>query len=102
MLGAHMLENTISNMTHVLYTCKIYCYIVECDVTVILEYSSTVMVDQYEEFSVELHDEWVMRGSAAVFECKVNPVFVKDYVRVVGWSIGSKDIVPGKRYFTIN
>ncbi|KAL5020556.1 hypothetical protein ScPMuIL_003448 [Solemya velum] len=58
---------------------------------------TTVMVDQYEEFSVELHDEWVMRGSAAVFECKVNPVFVKDYVRVVGWSIGSKDIVPGDR-----
>jgi len=36
-----------------------------------------------------------MRGSTATFRCIINPPYVKEYIKIVGWTQGTKEIVAG-------
>ena len=54
-----------------------------------------MIVEQLQRFIVQLNDVWAMRGGTAVFSCEVNPQYVRDYVKVTGWTKGDKEIQPG-------
>lgn len=58
---------------------------------------STVLVEQYTNYEVSLNDKWVMRGSTAVFRCAINPLYVTDYVKVIGWTRGDRKLYSGER-----
>ena len=55
----------------------------------------SVIVEQIQRFIVQLNDVWVMRGGTAVFSCEVNPQYVRDYVKVTGWTQEPVEIEPG-------
>ncbi|XP_055958792.1 cell adhesion molecule DSCAM [Patella vulgata] len=57
-----------------------------------------VLVEQYKNYNVQLNDKWVMEGATAVLKCDVNPYYVQDYVSVIGWTLGTRPIVPGGRF----
>ncbi|KAK3107290.1 hypothetical protein FSP39_011199 [Pinctada imbricata] len=56
-----------------------------------------VLVDDYKTSNLQLSDEWVMRGGTAVFKCIINPHYVKQYLKVVSWTQGTKPIYAGER-----
>ena len=57
----------------------------------------SVLIDQYKTYNLQLTDVWVMRGSTATFRCIINPPYVKQYIKIVGWTQGTKEIVAGER-----
>ena len=57
--------------------------------------SISVLTEQYNTYNVQLTDVWAMRGSTAVFNCVINPYFVKDYITVVGWTHGTTSVRSG-------
>ncbi|OPL20938.1 hypothetical protein AM593_07185, partial [Mytilus galloprovincialis] len=56
-----------------------------------------VLIDDYKTYNLQLTDVWAMKGSTATFRCVINPSYVKEYIKVVGWTQGTKPIVPGER-----
>ncbi|OWF38939.1 Down syndrome cell adhesion molecule [Mizuhopecten yessoensis] len=56
-----------------------------------------VLVDEYTTYHLTSNEVWAMRGSTAVFRCSINPYFVKDYVKIVGWVQGTNPIVEDER-----
>lgn len=57
----------------------------------------SVLIDDYKTYNLQLTDVWAMKGSTATFTCVINPSYVKEYIKVVGWTQGTKPIVPGDR-----
>ncbi|XP_055866242.1 cell adhesion molecule DSCAM-like isoform X4 [Biomphalaria glabrata] len=51
-----------------------------------------VLVEQYTNYDVSLNDMWVMRGSTAVLRCVINPPYVTEYVKVIGWTRGDMEL----------
>ncbi|CAL1548258.1 unnamed protein product, partial [Lymnaea stagnalis] len=52
----------------------------------------TVLVEQYTNYDVAPNDLWVMRGSTAVLRCVINPHYVTEYVKVIGWARGDMEL----------
>ncbi|RUS90023.1 hypothetical protein EGW08_002210, partial [Elysia chlorotica] len=46
---------------------------------------TSVLVEQYTQYHVTLNDDWVMRGGTTVLRCVIDPTYVTDYVKVIGW-----------------
>ncbi|KAK3760239.1 hypothetical protein RRG08_052187 [Elysia crispata] len=46
---------------------------------------SSILVEQYTQYHVTLNDEWVMRGGTTALRCVIDPTYVTDYVKVIGW-----------------
>ena len=38
----------------------------------------------HQNYKVQVHDEFVIRGNGAVFRCHI-PTFVREFVQVIGW-----------------
>lgn len=55
-----------------------------------------VLVEQYTNYDVSLNDMWVMRGSTAVLRCVINPPYVTEYVKVIGWTRGDMELRSGQ------
>lgn len=51
-----------------------------------------------QAYTVELHDNHVMRGNTAVFKCAV-PAYVKDYIEVTSWSRSTNELTSGTHSF---
>lgn len=62
----------------------------------------SVLVEQYTNYEVTLNDKWVMRGSTAVLRCTINPNYVTDYVKVIAWTRGDRELYSGKTPFNFN
>ncbi|XP_052806024.1 LOW QUALITY PROTEIN: cell adhesion molecule DSCAM-like [Mya arenaria] len=60
--------------------------------------TSAVLVGQLEQFTVSVHDVWVMRGGTAVLQCDINPSFWRDHVNVTSWTHGAQTIKQGGRF----
>ncbi|KAK3760237.1 hypothetical protein RRG08_052186 [Elysia crispata] len=56
------------------------CYVEKKDRTL-----ASVLVEQYTQYHVTLNDEWVMRGGTTALRCVIDPTYVTDYVKVIGW-----------------
>ncbi|XP_071806322.1 cell adhesion molecule DSCAM-like isoform X2 [Asterias amurensis] len=50
-----------------------------------------------QPYTVELHDNHVMRGNTAVFKCAV-PAYVKDYIEVTSWSRSTNELTSDGRF----
>ena len=57
---------------------------------------SSVLVEQYTQYDVALNNKWVMRGGTAVLRCVINPPYVTDYVKVIGWKRAGHDLHSSK------
>jgi len=57
-----------------------------------------VIVGQLEQFTVSVHDAWVMRGGTAVLTCDINPSFwtEDDVVTVTAWTHGTQTVKQGQ------
>ncbi|GFO29921.1 Down syndrome cell adhesion molecule [Plakobranchus ocellatus] len=51
-----------------------------------------VLVEQYMQYDVALNNKWVMRGGTAVLRCVINPPYVTDYVKVIGWKRSDREL----------
>ncbi|KAJ8316349.1 hypothetical protein KUTeg_006363 [Tegillarca granosa] len=51
-----------------------------------------VLVEQYRSYNLQLSDVWAQISGTAIFRCVINPVFAKEYIKVVRWTQGTKRI----------
>ena len=61
-----------------------------------------VIVKQFQTYNVHVNDVFVPEGSTAVFECEVNPYYVRKYIQIKGWTGNGDYIKPGTLFYFLS